>query len=263
MDDRVLIYNCCDNRYLDFIPLHCASALFSNENIDIEIGINVSKLSDRIESSLDKLRSLYPNSQIKIKYDFYKTTYNYGYNNAIYNGKRIWSNTIRFVSEPEIKNKYTYIGDIDVVMLMKNFYNYHINIMEKYNTNYSNWVRDNDNLCLTGLHFVKTDSFYPQNLDGINLFDNDEHILKKIQSRAGEINENIPRRPVCGLHFSFNQRFHAQLRLPEKFITELNSYKTNFFEFLNSEEYNIVKCCNTNLINEYISEFTNYYNNLK
>lgn len=52
MKDRVLIYNCCDDEYTHFIPIHCASSLFSNDNIDIEIGVNVNKLSDDEEIAL-------------------------------------------------------------------------------------------------------------------------------------------------------------------------------------------------------------------
>lgn len=262
MEDRTLIYNCCDDVYTHFIPLHCASILFSNENVDIEIGVNLNKLTDNEEESLKTLRQLYPESQINIKYNFYKKTKPSGFDNAVYNGKTMWSNTVRFVSEPDIKNKYTYIDDIDIVMLDKNFFNYHIDIMKKYNTPYSNWVRDNDSSKITGLHFVKTNSFYPQNLEGINLHKNDECILKEIQSRICKINNDIPRRPVHGLHFSNNQRFKAQLKLCEKFINELKSYKNIFKDFLNSDEYKIIKQCNTTLVNEYIEEFTNYYNKI-
>lgn len=171
----------------------------------------------------------------------------------------MWSNSVRFVSEPEIKDKYTYINDIDVLMLMKNFYEYHINIMKEYRTSYSNWVRDNDNKCLTGLHFVETSNYYPINLEGINLIDNDEHILKKIQSKKCSIDENIPRRPVCGLHFSKNQKLNEQLKLNKIFVKELDSYKDAFYDFLNSAEYEMVKRCNTKLINEYIDNFKKYY----
>ena len=215
------------------------------------------------EESLEELRKIHPNSKINIKYGFYEKIKPYGFDNAIYNGKTMWSNTVRFVSEPEIKDSYTYIGDIDIVMLAKNFYNYHINIMKKYNTTYSNWVRDNDSSKLTGLHFVKTDSFYPQNIELIDLHKNDEVILKEIQSKICEINNEIPRRPVHGLHFSRNQGFNDQLKLSSTFINELKSYKDRFFDFLNSEEYNIVKQCNTEIIKDYISRFTKYYNDLK
>lgn len=103
MKERTLIYNCCDDAYTHFIPLHCASALFSNENIDIEIGINLSKLTDNEEDSLNELRKLYPDSQINIKYNFYKKTKPGGFDNALFDGKTMWSNTVRYVSEPEIK----------------------------------------------------------------------------------------------------------------------------------------------------------------
>lgn len=259
---RTLLYNCCDDEYTHFIPIYCASALFSNNNIDIEIGINLSGLTDEEEISIDLLRSLHPEAKINIKYGFYEKIKPRGFDNAMYNGKKMWSNTVRFVSEPEIKNTYTYIGDIDIVMLDKNFYNYHIEIMEKYGTTYSNWVRDNDSSKLTGLHFVKTDCFYPQKLDGINLTRCDECVLKEIQSKISIINNDIPRRPVHGLHFSKNQKLPAQLKLCDKFINELKSYKYVFKTFLESKEYGVVEKCNTPLINEYIREITNYYNTI-
>lgn len=260
MNNRTLLYNCCDDIYTHFIPIHCASALFSNENIDIEIGINLNKLTNDEEFAIDELRKIHPEAKINIKYNFYQKTQSRRFDNATFNGMKMWSNTVRFVSEPEIKNTYTYIGDIDVILLMKNFYNYHIDIMNTYRTNYSNWQRDNDSKAITGLHFVKSDKYYPVNLENINLIDLDEHILKKIQSRICPINYQIPRRPVCGLHFSMNQKLPAQLKLCKTFIDELNSYKDSFFDFINSKEYNIVKSCNTNIINEYIEQFTKYYN---
>ena len=132
--------------------------------------------------------------------------------------------------------------------------------MEKYGTPYSNWQRDNDDKAITGLHFVKTDSFYPQDLSGINLIKCDEHILKEIQSKICPINYDIPRRPVHGLHFSKNQKFSIQLKLCDKFINEMNSYNDRFKMFLESNEYEAVKNCNTDLINDYIVTFIKYYN---
>ena len=262
MTERTLLYNCCDDIYTHFIPIHCAAALFSNENIDIEIGINLNKLTDDEENALNELRKMHPEAKINIKYNFYHKTKPSGFDNATYNSMKMWSNTVRFISEPEIKNTYTYIGDIDVILLMNNFYNYHINIINTYHTDYSNWQRDNNPNAITGLHFVKTNKYYPVNFKNINLIDLDEHILKQIQNRICPINYQIPRRPVCGLHFSMNQKFPAQLKLCKKFIDELNSYKDTFFQFINSNEYNAVNNCNTNIINKYITQFTSYYNNL-
>ena len=132
MSDRVLLYTCCDNDYTHFVPLYCAAALFSNENIDIEIGINLNRLTDLEEEAMHNLMILHPESKIKIKYNFYSKKSMFTHMNALFDGKCMWSNTVRFVSVPDIKNKYTYIGDIDVVLLMKNFYTYHINIMNEY-----------------------------------------------------------------------------------------------------------------------------------
>lgn len=43
--DKTLVYTCCDEKYDFFIPLFCASILPTNKNVDIEIGISLSKLN--------------------------------------------------------------------------------------------------------------------------------------------------------------------------------------------------------------------------
>ena len=259
MNDRTLLYNCCDDEYTHFIPFHCAAALFSNENIDIEIGINLNKLTNDEEEAIEKLKKMHPECKILIKYNFYKKT---SRRLAIYNGLKMWSNSVRFVSEPEIKNTYTYISDIDMMILMKNFYNYHINIMNQYGTIYSNWNRDVDRRCITGLHFCKTAEWYPIDISGLRLDINDEHLLMQIAQKKTSINTQIPRRPTCGLHFSHGQNLKTQLTLTKKYVDELNSYKRTFFDFLESKEYACIKATNTTFINNYIDEFKRYYNTI-
>lgn len=53
MIERTLLYNCCDDDYTHFIPFFCASALYSNNNIDIEIGVNVDRLTDAEEQAIE------------------------------------------------------------------------------------------------------------------------------------------------------------------------------------------------------------------
>ena len=45
--ERTLIYTCCDEKYSHFIPLFCAALLYSNDNIDIEIGVSNSNLTNK------------------------------------------------------------------------------------------------------------------------------------------------------------------------------------------------------------------------
>ena len=40
-------------------------------------------------------------------------------------------NTVRFVSEPTIKNYYTYISDINLIMFDEDFYISHIEMLKK------------------------------------------------------------------------------------------------------------------------------------
>ena len=261
-DFRTLLYNCCDDDYTHYIPFFCASALFSCKNIDIEIGINLDSLSEKEETALDRLRKLHPEARLLIKYNFYQKTKRSGFDNCIYNDMKMWSNSVRFISEPEIRNKYTYISDIDMMIMMKDFYNYHIGIMAEYGTIYSNWKRDNDQNAITGLHFVQTDKWYPIILDNLKTNIIDEHLLMNITKKKTEINERIPRRPACGLHFSHGQNLKVQLTLSKKYVNELKSYKQSFFDFLESEEYNCIKDTNTQFISNYVEDFKKYYNSI-
>ena len=200
--DRILIYTCANDKYTHFIPLLILTYGLYNDNVDFEIGINLSKLPTNEEKAINYLRERFPNSKINIKYNFFSTNGSYG----IVNQQQCLLGTVRFLTEPEIKDKYTYICDIDIVCLVKNFYKYHIDNMNRLQLPYSNMVRSNSTR-LTGMHFTESDSYYPiPNLDDINLLKNDEEVLHDIVKKRGiNINYETTYRPIFGVHFSFNR----------------------------------------------------------
>lgn len=182
MGNRTLVYTCCDKKYSHFIPLYCAALLYSNDEIDIEIGLACDALEPVETSAVKKLQKLYPKSKILLKYNFFEIDPNlnvHDYAKGIYEGKRMMINSVRFVSEPKIKDDYTYINDIDIIVLDKNFYLGHIKNLKERNMIYDNIVRPNNKERLSGLHFVKTDEYYPLNLSGLDFFKQDEILLKK------------------------------------------------------------------------------------
>ena len=82
-------------------------------------------------------------------------------NNAILNKKKVKKNSIRFLIEPTIKNEFVFIGDIDIVYLIENYYDNYLIDMFNRTSCYSNIVRPNtNNSRLSGVHFSKWNCLY-------------------------------------------------------------------------------------------------------
>ena len=178
---RVLVYTCSDQKYSHFIPLFALALLETNDNIDIEVCIPMKKLSDKEEEALSYLREKFPSSKIIIDYEAFILKNKI----AIFNNTQFLINSIRFIIEPKIKNKYTYICDIDIINLERNFYLKHIQMMNKTGLVYSNIVRTNDKTHLSGLHFIQTDYYFPVDfrfLKTVNILMNDEELLLLISN---------------------------------------------------------------------------------
>lgn len=270
---RTLIYTCCDKKYSHFIPLFCAALLYSNTNIDIEIGVSCNSLDPKETAAINELQKLYPNSKILIKYNFFSINSNISdgpYRKAIYNGNKMMINTVRFVSNPTIKDEYTYISDIDIISLKKNFSDYHIKVMSENNMIYNNIVRETLPTHMSGLHFVKSDKWYPLNLNNITniqYHEVDEAILKKITMSKTALNTNLKVRPVHGPHLSLNRKNpggtydkNGKLTIPG---WGAKQYKAAWYEFIKSKEYKIVEKSFDPMITELLTKLMNYYAELK
>ena len=135
--DRILVYTCCDELYSHYIPIFCNTILRSDKLklIDIEIGVNISKLSDNEEKALDYIRKKYFYSKIIIKYNYFIKNVT----GSFFNNLKVKTNSIRFISQPTIKNKYVYITDIDMFILVDNFYLHLLDDMNRRNNNYLWW----------------------------------------------------------------------------------------------------------------------------
>ena len=254
--DRTLIYTCCDEKYSHFIPLFCAALLYSNDNIDIEIGISNSKLTDEEEYALKYLRNKFKDSQILIKYNMFTVDYNKSTTEqALFNGKEMMINSIRFVSEPIIKDTYTYISDIDIISLEHNFFTIHINEMNKNNLVYDNIVRQNTNR-LSGLHFVITKYQYPINYAELETNINDEQLLLNICKDKYPINKELIFRPVHGIHMSLNRNISKLDNIPG---WGADKWKTDWCKFINTNIYKNIKKSFSPMIYELVEMLNNYY----
>jgi hypothetical protein len=200
--DRVLVYSCCDEVYSHYIPIFCSTILRTDKLklIDIEIGTNLNSLSEKEEKAINYLRKKYNYAKIIINYNVFiknKT-------GIYYNDTRIKdANSVRFISQPFLKNKYVYITDIDLFILVDNFYLKLIDDMTKRKCPYSNIVRPNTSR-LSGLHFTKYDAYYP--IPKQKYYPSDEILLYNIvKSKGIKIDKNTNYRPVFGVHASPNR----------------------------------------------------------
>ena len=246
--DRTLIYTCCDEKYSHFIPLFCAALLYSNDNIDIEIGVSISKLTNEEELALEYLKNKFKDSQILIRYNMFTVYYNKSNTNqAIYEGNEMMINSIRFVSEPIIKDTYTYISDIDIISLEHNFSNIHINEMNKNNLVYDNIVRKNT---------VKTKYQYPLNYKNLKTDINDEQLLLNICKDKYMINRELTFRPVHGIHMSLNRNITITENIPG---WGADKWKYKWKQFISTDIYKTIEKSFSSMIKELIENLNNYY----
>ena len=187
------IFTCCDDNYIDFIPLFVVSNLYHIENCFVEVGIKTNDLNSIKKTEL-LLNTVCPN-----KFLIHRLDNEFGFSTS----------TIRFIKEPITKSKYVYISDIDIVTLDSTIVSTHLNIMEKHNLPYSNIIRDNTNgYRLTGLHFTPYENYYPiQDYTDLNyLLNHDEVFLYHLmQKRFPDVKNNNKLRPVHGIHMSPNR----------------------------------------------------------
>lgn len=239
---RTLVYTICNTAYERFIPMFILSNVFFNNDIDVEIGVSKSKLSEDTEKCINMIKNAFPDNIIRIDYNaFVEIDKKYGNTK----GKKMQYGTLRWFTEPTIKNEYVYISDIDIITL-EPFTQWHINKMNSWGGSYDNVVRSNNKQRLTGLHFSKYGSFYPINTKHVKNWEaNDEIILKQLVSAKVTINESLNERPVHGFHLSPNRKMVNENGKPSwglgvaKPTWELDEkFKESFSKLINSKIYN-------------------------
>ena len=250
---RVLLYTCCDKLYSHYIPIFCDLALKADKlkKIDIEIGISLSKLSKKEESAIRILRKKYPYSKILIKYNFFQQNKT-GY---YYNGNKVQVNSVRFISEPKIKNDYVYITDIDMFIFVDNFYLHLIDDMNRRKSCYSNIVRPNS-YQLSGLHFIKYNAYYPipkqKQYDIV-----DEVLLYNIlKSKKINIDHKTQYRPQFGIHASPSRSHISSVGY---IGWGAENYKFHWINYYKSEEFKKIRRLLDPYILNKIQKLNNYY----
>jgi len=128
--------------------------------------------------------------------------------------ERVISNSVRFYEVPQMKAPYTYIGDVDIFITDPHLLSTHKAIMAATGLPYSNRIRGSG-VKLTGLHCVRTDDYYTDELKAAQercrksrpLSTMDEVVLFEMCKEVFGLTPNQSR-PIHGVHVSFRRKFN-------------------------------------------------------
>ena len=134
-------------KHENFIVCHTISVLETIPDSFVEIIVrNKVSVEKRLEKEINILRKFYGD-----KFTIRET---------VITTLNIIPNTIRFIEEPLHKCDYTFISEIDVLILDLNLLQSRKKWMTKYNLCYSNIKRKDLNMLTGGRHCVKTKEYY-------------------------------------------------------------------------------------------------------
>lgn len=207
---------CATPSYEFFLPLYAFCALWNHKNAVVEmVVVNVSSFLETHAPGLAVLRQAFGAASILVReYEIPP--------------EGLTPNTVRFLEVPSIRATYTYIGDVDI-MLLESILPFHIARLAHFGLPYSNRRRTNTNR-LTGLHFVHTETYYTTAFrraqlrvlmaqrranDELELFELCKSIHGMMPKRnSSDIYTDL--RPIFGMHLSPNRspmKTSARVRL--------------------------------------------------
>jgi hypothetical protein len=210
---------------------YITSVCITYPNATVEVVVDDLKLfKEEYKSGIKKLRSFFGGRFLLRQLpERYKARFNS--HNKYIGGCN--PRSLRWTLRPETNAKYTYVGDIDILMLEDNMFDYHLPIMKRTNLPYSNKSRLPVKR-LGGLHFCDTKKWYeriPQKyVDSIVLRDNSQYVseflLFHLAEKFHKITDNqdrsmhgihmCKRRPICG-SFESNMNWALTYKRIEKF----------------------------------------------
>lgn len=202
--EQLTIYTTANKRYEPFVLPYMTFALEHNPGAFVEVGLESPEtfLNTNLEA-FDALRDRHGPSMDVSAADYLD----------------IAPHAARFLNQCENPRDYLYIGDIDI-MLLEEIAPIHLTLMAKSGLPYSNIVRRNSKR-LSGLHFTRTEAFYPVEKFEGDILHFDEQLLYQMILRKGlplpvpdmtpltkpsMYRRAHPPRPQHGFHLSLNRR---------------------------------------------------------
>lgn len=140
--------------YKRFAPLYAATALWHVPNSAVELVVD--DIDAFYEVHGGAIRYLRKQLSERIHVRQYHSIFT-GWEKAHLHG--LQPNTIRWLEAPSLTSKYTYIGDVDILVCETDIVRPHVHHMAVLGLPYSN-IRRLGRPNLTGLHFVNTDAWY-------------------------------------------------------------------------------------------------------
>jgi len=167
---RTTIFSACNRNYEAFIVPYAAAALHHNADVAVEICVeDPARFRQENQGSAEVLDRAFPDRWLVRTGNFSGTI----------------PNSVRFLEQPQLRADYTYIGDIDILILDNDLTQAHLTHMAETGLPYSNILRPQGER-LTGLHFTRTDAHYPISLPpDVDLKWKDEHLLYRLVQAKG------------------------------------------------------------------------------
>ena len=187
---RTTFFTAADRRYELFVLPYAASVLAHNVDARLEICLHdADGFERRNADALRLLAEAYGDGRLLLR-----NTESVG----------VSPNSARFLETPKVLTEYTYIGDIDILVL-EAVSDIHIERMDELGLPYSNQVRTGRR-ALSGLHFTRSDAYYPVVPPDGNPH-GDEALLYALVTARGWATppEGVKRPGVHGYHMSPNR----------------------------------------------------------
>ena len=217
---KTTTYACANSKYSDFIPLFAHSTLYHNNDIAVEIGVDNEEIIN--SEPIKYIQNVY-----KDRFCIHIVNWDKLHNVKLCPG------IIRFVTEPQIKNKYIYFCDIDMLNLESNITDINIKQMLNNGLQYNNIIRPYS-ARMTGLHFTHWDTYYPLNnlQKYAHLFSHDENFLFEWASRKCCLSYDRGFIPQHGIHCCPNH----EIQVSRRWTNEWHKYR-NSEEFIYLEKF--------------------------
>ena len=190
MNENLLFFTAATGRYQQFITPYIFFALYHNNNAMAEI------MTDNVDKYVRK-----NDGAMRVLNKYFKNRF------MIRDIPRgIESHTARFVVEPLTELEYTYMNDVDILILESNLVETHTAIMKEKRSYFSNRMRGEKKL--TGVHFVRTNPWYEQTkaTRDSNKLNDEEALYNIVNCTYGDPRQfTSDLRPIHGFHLSMNR----------------------------------------------------------
>ena len=188
---RTTIFSSATPDYELFVLPYMASALIHNDDARVEVCVEENaRFREANAPGIEALHRHYGEDRFRVR-------------DAV-SSRGVSPNSVRFLETPEVMSEFTYIGDIDILIL-EGISQRHIDRMSSAGLPYSNVLRPGKR-ALTGLHFTRSDAYYPVSPPADVDPNRDEELLHAlVTSRGIPLPPGEWRRPVHGFHLSLNR----------------------------------------------------------